>query len=148
MSELGVERVAVADLQERSVDLEALQALAHTVLLAEGDATSQLSLAVVDDPHMSELHERFSGVPGPTDVLSFPLADEHVPLLGEVIVSSDTAALEAEERGLPFEEELQRYVVHGILHLFGYDDHDPEDRTRMHARQERLLSEFRGAPGS
>lgn len=141
MAEPG--RVAVADLQARPVDTAALAALADAVLRAEGDDRGQLSLAVVDDPRMSELHERFSGIPGATDVLSFPLDDGPGELLGEVVVSSDTAAREAEERGLPFEEELQRYVVHGILHLFGYDDHEPAERERMHARQEALLSEFR-----
>ena len=141
-------RVSVADLQERAVDLEALEALAHAVLVAEGEPSAQLSVAVVDDEHMSELHERYSGVPGPTDVLSFPLDDGPGPqeLLGEVVVSSDTAAREALERGLPFEEELQRYVVHGILHLVGYDDQEPAERERMHARQEALLAEFRAQP--
>ena len=58
----------------------------------------------------------------------------------------DTAAREAQARGLPFEEELLRYVVHGTLHLLGYDDHDDADRERMHARQEELLAEYLGAP--
>jgi probable rRNA maturation factor len=140
--------VQVADLREgagEAVDLQAVAGAAQAVLVAEGREGVGLSVAVVDDGRMSELHERYSGIPGPTDVLAFPLEDE-VPgpeaLLGEVVVSADTAAREAAERGLTFERELLLYVIHGTLHLLGYDDHDPTERTRMHARQEELLGAF------
>lgn len=122
-------------------------ALAGFVLRAEGRGEVGLSVSVVDDEAMAALHERYSGIAGPTDVLAFPLEDE-VPgpeaLLGEVVVSADTAAREAEARGLPFARELLLYVAHGVLHLLGYDDHDEEERNRMHARQEELLDAFLG----
>lgn len=64
-------------------------------------------------------------------------------LLGEVYVSVTTARREAKARGIPFEEELLRYAVHGMLHLFGYDDGTPARRKRMWARQEGLVAETR-----
>ena len=96
------------------------------------------------DRRIAALHRQYLDVPGPTDVISFPLEDELAvgALLGEVVVSADTAAREARARRLPFERELLLYVAHGTLHLLGYDDHAPRDRARMHRRQERLLERF------
>jgi len=143
-----VSQVAVADLQERPLDGERIRDLAARVLAAEGRGGAALSVTVVDDARMAALHERYLGVAGPTDVLSFPLEDGldagGAPLVGEVVVSADTAAREAEARGLPFERELLLYVVHGALHLLGYDDQGETDRRRMQARQEELLGEFLG----
>jgi probable rRNA maturation factor len=140
--------VQVADLREDGVlaiDPEALRRAAESVLEAEGRGDAHLSVTVVDDARMAELHEQYLNVAGPTDVLSFPLDDDvpsPIPLLGEVVVSADTAAREATERGLPWERELLLYVIHGTLHLLGYDDHEEDERVRMHARQEELLDEL------
>lgn len=131
-----------------AVDAERVAAVANLVLTSEGRSDTRLSVTLVDDAHIAELHQQYMGIPGPTDVLAFPLEDDvpvPEPILGDVIVSVDTAAREAKERGLPQEEELLRYVVHGTLHLLGYDDHEEEDRQRMHARQEALLSQFLSA---
>ncbi|MBL4849352.1 MAG: rRNA maturation RNase YbeY [Planctomycetes bacterium] len=113
------------------------------VLAACGQPHAELSVTLVDDARIAQLHLEYMQIPGPTDVISFPLGDpeDPIPILGEVVVSVDTAAREAAERGLSLKEELLRYVVHGTLHLFGYDDHEPEERERMHARQEELLAE-------
>ena len=126
------------------VELEHVRLAAAFVLQAEGRAGAGLSVTVVDDPAIAELHARYLGVSGATDVISFPLDDDFPgeALVGEVVVSADTAEREAGERGLPFAEELLRYVVHGTLHLLGYDDQDPDDHRRMHARQEELLAQL------
>ena len=87
-------------------------------------------VALVDDRTIAQLHERFLDKPGPTDVLSFP---------GEIVVSGDTARREAERRGLKPLHELLLYVVHGALHLKGYDDRKPKDRARMRAAERRVL---------
>lgn len=143
--------VSVADLQRRKVDLRKVEALAAHVLVAEGRPDAALSVTLVDDEAMAELHARYSKVEGPTDVLAFPLDDGDGPgLLGEVVVSTDTAAREARARGLPFLRELLLYVAHGTLHLLGHDDHDPRLRRRMHRRQAALLAAFldrKRAPG-
>lgn len=88
-------------------------------------------VALVDDKTIAELHERFLDKPGPTDVLSFP----H----GEIVVSGDTASREAKRRGVAPIHELVLYVVHGALHLKGYDDRKPKDRSRMRAAERRVL---------
>jgi len=88
-------------------------------------------VALVDDEKMAELHERFLGQSGPTDVLSFP----H----GEIVVSADTACREAKARDIPPLQELVLYVVHGALHLAGFDDKNPKASTRMRAEERRVL---------
>lgn len=140
--------VQVADLGEGGVEGRPeparLAAAAEAVLQAEGRGGTQLSVTVVGDARIAGLHERYLGVSGPTDVIAFPLEDD-LPgeqTLGEVVVSVETAAREASQRGISLEEELLRYVIHGTLHLLGYDDHEPAERERMHARQESLLAGF------
>lgn len=91
-------------------------------------------VALVDDETIAELHERYLGVPEPTDVLSFP----H----GEIVVSGDTARREAAARGIPPLHELVLYVVHGALHLAGHDDRTPAARRRMRAAERRVLAEL------
>jgi probable rRNA maturation factor len=91
-------------------------------------------VALVDDARMAELHERFLGQAGPTDVLSFP----H----GEIVVSADTACREARARGIPPLQELVLYVVHGALHLAGYDDRKPKQCRLMREAERRVLGEL------
>lgn len=127
--------------------LESIAAVAQHVLEAEGQPEAELSVTLVDDERIAQIHVDYMDIPGATDVISFPLSDpeDPIPILGEVVVSVDTAAREAQERGITLREELLRYVVHGTLHLFGYDDHEPDDYAAMHARQEELLSEALGS---
>jgi probable rRNA maturation factor len=91
-------------------------------------------VALVDDATMARLHEQFLGRSGPTDVLSFP----H----GEIVVSADTARREAESRSIPPLSELVLYVVHGALHLKGYDDKRPKDKVKMRAAERRFLNQL------
>ncbi len=101
-----------------------------------------LSIAFVGNAEIRALNRRFLGHDYATDVLAFPLGTD---LFGEVVISAEYAAAEARRRGIPVREELLRYVVHGILHLLGYDDRRAADRRRMWARQERELRRFLGA---
>ncbi|MEM8885477.1 MAG: rRNA maturation RNase YbeY [Planctomycetota bacterium] len=101
---------------------------------AELVLTKKVVVALVDDPTMAELHERFLGKQGPTDVLSFP----H----GEIVVSADTAAREAKARGIPPLHELVLYVVHGALHLAGYEDRSPKAARRMRQAERKILDEL------
>lgn len=115
----------------------ALQAVLDAPQGPDGSALEdlpELSIALVDDARMADLHECFSGVPGPTDVLTF----HH----GEVVVSVDTARSYAAANGLNEHEEVCRYIVHGLLHLHGYDDLSEEKRATMHDLQERLLAQM------
>ncbi len=90
-----------------------------------------ITVVLVGDAEIAELHERYLGVAGPTDVLSFPT--------GEIVVSADTAAREARARGSEPLHELVLYVVHGALHLDGFDDQSPTARRRMRAAERRIL---------
>ncbi len=93
-----------------------------------------VSIAFVTNAAIRRLNRKYLGHDRATDVLAFPLGTD---LLGEVVISAEVAVAEAQKRGIPVEEELLRYVAHGLLHLLGYDDRRPRDRARMWARQER-----------
>ena len=135
-------RILISNRQDRPVDEEELRELARDTLRGEGIEGSELSISFVEQAEMAELHERFMNEPGPTDVLSFPLDDAHEAkgrdglrrLLGDVVVAPAEA-----ERNNPDDPdaELRLLLVHGILHLLGYDHLDDGARTRMWERQER-----------
>lgn len=120
----------VSNRQGLPVDEEALAELARRALEAEGVREGELSLSFVTEEEMARLHRRYLGEPGPTDVLSFPLGEDG--LVGDVVVCPAVAA-----RNNPdLASELRLLVVHGVLHLLGYDHEDPGDRAVMWARQE------------
>lgn len=121
--------------------LEAVLARLATVAATKARRPVELSFALVDDAEMAELHARFSGVEGPTDVLSFELLETPV-LVGEVVISADTARREAARRGHPAYDEVVLYAVHGVLHLLGHDDHDPVARRRMRRAERATLAEL------
>jgi len=137
--------VAIADRQSA---LKLNRALIRKLARAAGPehwSHSAVSIAVVDDAAITDLNSRYLGKARPTDVLAFPLDDVDAsdrPLIGEVVVSAERAAEEAAARGLRPEEELALYVVHGILHLCGYDDHDAAGRRAMRAREAEILAAF------
>ena len=130
-------RILISNRQERPVDEEGLRALARDTMRGEGIERAELSVSFVEQDEIAGLHERFMDESGPTDVLSFPLDDideDGVRLLGDVVVAPAEAA-----RNNPSdpEAELRLLIVHGILHLLGYDHEDDGARTRMWERQER-----------
>ena len=132
----GLPAVLVSNRQDAPIDEGALIALARATLVGEGLADVELSVSFVDEAEMEDLHVRYLDEPGPTDVLSFPQdADGAGPrLVGDVIVCPAVAT-----RNAPVDPqaELRLLVVHGILHLLGYDHEEDDDRARMWARQER-----------
>lgn len=101
-----------------------------------------LSIAIVHDEQMSELHERYMGDDSPTDVLTFDLRDDRrsPEIEGEIVVSADTARREAARRKLGADQELLRYVVHGVLHLLGMNDHTAAGRQQMRRAETRILN--------
>ena len=124
--------VLVSDRQSGAVDGPGLARLAAAVLAAEGRDDDELSLSFVTEDEMADLHVRYLGEAGPTDVLSFPLDEDG--LLGDVVVCPAVAA-----RANPADPgaELRLLVVHGVLHLLGYDHEADEERAAMWKRQER-----------
>lgn len=112
---------------------------AHAVLKPP---LSELSLALVGDATMSDLHERFMGVPGPTDVLTFPLDEDARgrATAGEVVVCVPEARRRAGAEGTDLRREVLLYALHGVLHLCGYDDRKPADFARMHRTEDQILT--------
>ncbi len=127
--------ITLADEQE-AIPLDRERFLREVEEAARGAGyRGDLSVAVVTDDAIRALNRRFLGRDRPTDVLAFPLDEAE----GEVVVSADRAVREAERRGVPPLAELMLYVVHGILHLSGYDDREPAAARRMHAETLRIL---------
>jgi probable rRNA maturation factor len=129
--------VLVSNRQPLPVDEDALVALAQETLRAEGVERSELSVSFVEEPEIEALHVRYMDETGPTDVLSFPLEDEDedgVRIVGDVVIAPSVAA-----RNNPAapEAELRLLLVHGILHLLGYDHEEADEKAEMWARQER-----------
>lgn len=128
----------------KSVDLSWLAELGSRALVelvaTEGLAGSSVRVVVVGDEEMASAHERFSGVAGTTDVLTFDLRDEpRGPLDTDIMVCLNEAERCGQERGHAALRELLLYVVHGILHCLGHDDHDEAAYARMHAREDQVL---------
>lgn len=123
------------------------QAALHAAA-AEGFARGELSIVVVGRRAMATLHERYRAEPGPTDVLTFDLGSDRRRgvLDGEIVVCADVARQNARRRGgntlVAARHELALYVVHGLLHLAGYDDRRQADYRRMHTREDELLMEL------
>jgi probable rRNA maturation factor len=126
-----------------------LRARAAEMLAAVGREEAELSLVLVGDRRIRALNRAWREVDRATDVLSFPLSDPPGigPVLGDVVVSFDTAARRARAEGRPIARELERYLAHGILHLLGYDHERPEDARRM-AEKEAALARDEGLVGA
>ena len=108
--------------------------LCEVVRMILGDAAvsrGEISVGVVDDPTICRMHAKYLERDEPTDVLSFVYERGKDSLEGEVIVSADTAEMTADWYDWTAEDELLLYVIHGTLHLVGYDDATPEQKTRM-----------------
>lgn len=128
------------------LDLAAFEKLAEFVLSREDVAYDvELSIAVVDLEEMAELNERYRGKEGPTDVLSFgcddpcPVEGDEPVTLGDVVIAPAVAIAQAEEYGHTVEEELNLLLVHGILHLLGYDHEEDDAAAAMQAREREIL---------
>lgn len=104
----------------------------------------ELSIAFVDDATIARIHDDFMGDPSPTDVITFP-ADPAMETAGEIIVSVDHARSRSAELGQPFSRELSLYLVHGWLHLAGYDDRGQNERQAMREAEQSALTVIEGA---
>ena len=98
----------------------------------------ELSIAFVTDEAIAQVHKVFMNDPGSTDVITFP-ADPKMNSAGEIIVSVDHALDRAKELDEPFSRELSLYLIHGWLHLAGYDDRSEEDRKAMRAAEQKAM---------
>ncbi len=126
-----------------------LRARAAAFLGALGRGGDEVSVLLVGDRRIRALNRRWRGKDRATDVLSFPLSDPAGmgPVLGDVVMSIETAARRARADGRPIAKELERYLAHGILHLLGYDHERPRDARAM-AEKEAELARAEGLVGA
>jgi probable rRNA maturation factor len=128
------------------IDEMHLQAAAVQVLALEAvDTASGMTIVLMDDEEIAALNEQFRGVAAPTDVLSFPadpppvILPDEVDYLGDLIIAFPYASAQAEREGFVLSDMLMLLVVHGTLHLLGYDHDTAENRREMWVAQERAL---------
>lgn len=124
------------------LDQARLKKAVRSVLQDAGYNNGEISIAVVDDAEMHALNRKYLDHDYPTDVLSFVLEEEDGRLDGEIIVSSDYAAREAEIYKWTAEDEILLYVIHGSLHLVGYDDLDAASKKLMREQERKHLLSF------
>ncbi len=156
--------IEIANESGVDVDESLLAALARHVLDdMRVHPLAELSVLLVDEPAMTELHVRWMGEDGPTDVLAFPMDELRLPqpgsaahgdhgapdpeagqaLLGDVVICPQVAEAQAAEAGHDVQDEIDLLCTHGILHLLGYDHAEPEEHATMFGLQDRLLSAWR-----
>lgn len=108
---------------------------------AVGRAGGEVEIVVVDDEQIRRLNRAWRGVDRPTDVLAFPLEVPGVGgLVGQLVISAETAARQARALGVPLAAELDLLVTHGVLHCVGWDDREPTEARLMHERARSILS--------
>jgi probable rRNA maturation factor len=109
-----------------------------------GGRVRELSVAIVGDRKMAELHEAFMGIAGPTDVLTFELDHDFggKVVAGEVIVNVQEATRRARAHDVAVADELLLYAVHGLLHLSGYDDTTKMAYAKMHRKEDQILTQL------
>lgn len=138
--------VQIDNRQDRHpIQLTKIQAQAKAVLNALGSPDGELSILIVDDPTIAELNREYLNRKGPTNVIAFPMQEGRFAgitpqLLGDVVISADTTMREAGDAGIDFRERLTELLIHGILHLFGYDHvTTPADAEKMEQKSRELI---------
>ncbi|MDI9629788.1 MAG: rRNA maturation RNase YbeY [Acidobacteriota bacterium] len=118
---------------------------------------AELSILLVDEAAMAELHQRFMDEPGPTDVMSFPMDELRAPdpgqppprgMLGDIVICPQFTSAQAPENGREPAEEIEYLLIHGLLHLLGHDHADAGDRAVMFGLNDRIIADWRRAKDS
>lgn len=160
---MSIDIYAADEQHDHEIDLDLWVKVAKGTLADEGvRGLAEVSLIFADEPTIADLNQQFMGIVGPTDVLSFPIDDEPEPsgrvpdaggsgpgepplpeipqLIGDVVICPAVAARNAIEHEVSFESEVALLVVHGVLHLIGWDHVNDEEAERMEAREQELLA--------
>nr|MBF0222130.1 rRNA maturation RNase YbeY [Desulfobulbaceae bacterium] len=128
------------------ISIKRLIKTADTMLKLCGQASSELSVLLVSDQAMQALNKQYRNKDRPTNVLSFPLrdadeAEDSMSPLGDIVISTDTAALEAQLHKIPVQARLNRLLVHGLIHLLGYDHERSDSEHTIMTNKENELYE-------
>jgi probable rRNA maturation factor len=137
-------RISVSCPQESvPVDRRRMRGVVLTVCRGEEIQNAEFSLAFVDNLTIQQLNQRYLQHDEPTDVLSFPSGESSSKkLIGEIVIGAEVAQAQAQSRGHALDAELALYVIHGLLHLCGYDDKRGEAAAEMRTREKRYLQEL------
>ncbi len=136
-------KIEISDQQSTlAIEPPQLERVARAILADYDIDCCELSIAIVDDPTIHALNRQYLQHDYPTDVLSFVFAEHPPRLEGEVIVSADTALAQAAEFGSDGPTEVLLYVIHGVLHLVGLDDQNPEQREEMRCAERVYLEQL------
>ena len=122
----------------RGIRISWVQKIVNAALALEKKKNLRVGVLLTDNRRIRRINKHHLGHDYATDVISFGL--DEAGYLGDLAVSVQTAKEFARELGIPVKEELARYLVHGTLHLLGYDDKKPKDKKKMHTRQEKILT--------
>ena len=131
------------------IKTKAIQNKARAILNALDCPDGELSIVIVDDARIADLNQTYLKHMGPTNVISFPMregsfSEINPQVLGDVVISADTCAREAQQAGISAHERFDQLLIHGILHLFGYDHVQSESDARaMEAKSNDLLALLR-----
>ena len=124
----------------KRINLKQLDKYLKKILVFLNVASESLSILLCDNTLIKKLNKKYLKKSSVTDVIAFPLTDDLEPdYLGEVVVSVEEAVKVAKKLGCKWQDELRLYLIHGILHLVGYDDHTKVKRAHMEKEQERIL---------
>jgi len=137
-------RAAVDNRQRQiAVRIPRVARAVRRALAAVGRAGGRVEVAIVDDAEIRRMNARYRGIGRRTDVLAFPLETPEAPdqLVGQIVISAETARRQARRIGVPLALELDLLVTHGTLHLVGYDDRDPLEADLMHRRERDILAD-------
>ena len=126
--------------RKKKIDTQAWETFAARAADALGQSGSSATIAFVSDKTIRQLNRQFRGIDKPTDVLSFPADDTDESNLGDIAISVDTAGAQAKENGLKFDEEVAQLILHGLLHLCGYDhETDNGEMNKLELRLRKRL---------
>lgn len=134
--------IEVSDEQKLPLDPSPLVAVATEIFSDFGFEKSELSIALVDDASIRRLNNQYLQHDYATDVISFVIDATEDSIVGQLIVSTETAQRVANRIGIPMEHELMLYVIHGTLHLVGLDDMDESSAAKMRAAEADYLGRF------
>ena len=128
-------KILIDNQQEKRIPSDIIRQKTRQILNALDCNTHEISIVLTDDDHIRELNNRFRQIDAPTNVLAFPMqegefGDISPGLLGDLVISCETAKKEAETAGITLEERMSQLLVHGTLHLIGYDHETGETDAR------------------
>ncbi len=131
-----------ADVGDPGINVRRLKSTARKLLRSAGHPAGELSLLLTGDAQVRELNRAHRGKDKATDVLSFPAEgrDSKETFLGDIAISLDTARRQAAEYDAPLQNEVNRLLIHGLLHLLGHDHHEPIERAVMESEERRLAA--------